>query len=81
VFGGGVCSFVYLIHASRSKQDRNMKGGTMTLSKEAAEALRLIQLIRKHPAPQSGKAEEKVLGRLSVDDYIKVCAALDGGVQ
>ena len=53
----------------------------MTLSKEAAEALRLIQLIRKHPAPQSGKAEEKVLGRLSVDDYIKVCAALDGGAQ
>jgi hypothetical protein len=47
------------------------------LSTDAKEALRLIQLIRKYPSSQSPQAEKKVLGKLSVNDYIAVIAALE----
>ena len=48
-----------------------------THTKEVTEALRVIRLIRRNPAPQSTQAEKKVLGRLSVDAYIAVIAALE----
>jgi hypothetical protein len=53
------------------------------LSRDAREALRLIQLIRKNPSSQSAYAEKKVLGVLGVNDYLAVIAALEipGGAQ
>lgn len=61
----------------RNTQDEDERSH-MQISKDAAEAIRLIQLIRRHPAPQSEKAEEKVLGRLSVADYLAAISELDG---
>jgi len=56
---------------------------TNTLSPAAQEALRLIQLIRKHPSSQSPQAEKRVLSNLSVKEYISVIAALEnvGGAK
>jgi hypothetical protein len=52
------------------------------LSRDAKEALRLIQLIRKYPSSQSAQAEKKVLSKLNINDYITVIAALEtGGAQ
>lgn len=72
-------------------EERTMKGerGTMTnqdtgttaLSREAKEALRLIQLIRKNPSSQSAQAEKKVLSSLGVNDYLSVIAALEIGAR
>jgi hypothetical protein len=57
------------------------KGGTMApprqLSRSATEALRRIRLIRKYPAPQSDKAEQRVLANLSVSDYLAVIETLE----
>jgi hypothetical protein len=50
---------------------------TSTLSPEAKEALRLIQIIRRHPSSQSPQAEKRVLSNLSVKEYISVIAALE----
>jgi hypothetical protein len=49
----------------------------MSHQNEVQEALRLIRLIRKHPAQQSPQAERKVLSRLSVDVYLEVLSILD----
>jgi hypothetical protein len=54
---------------------------TTVLSTDAQEALRLIQLIRKYPSSQSPQAEKKVLSKLSVNDYLSVIAALEGGAR
>ena len=52
------------------------------LSRDAKEALRLIQLIRKYPSSQSAQAEKKVLSKLNINDYLAVIAALEtGGAQ
>lgn len=51
------------------------------LSPAAQEALRLIQLIRKHPSSQSPQAEKRVLSNLSVKEYISVIAALEKGAR
>jgi hypothetical protein len=52
------------------------------LSRDAKEALRLIQLIRKYPSSQSAQAEKKVLSKLNINDYLTVIAALEtGGAQ
>jgi hypothetical protein len=56
---------------------------TTILSPDAKEALRLILLIRKYPSSQSIPAEKKVLGKLSVNNYLTVIASLEnaGGAK
>lgn len=52
------------------------------LSPEAAEAVHLILSLREYPTSQTKHAERKVLGTLSVADYIAAVKALtqDAGV-
>jgi hypothetical protein len=47
------------------------------LSLTTTNALGRIRLIRKYPAPQSDKAETRVLANLSLSDYLAVIEVLD----
>ena len=47
------------------------------VSPAVATALKQIRLIRKFPGTQSAKAEQVVLGRLKMDDYLRATNALE----